>query len=157
MRIQTPLAVWKRYCIQESGIKRKSHLKCPTCGAHYYVCRLWSVRAVGTGPTVIFTVINGVTAWAKSENCWPHRGPNRADLETSCFHFLTQCSKNMQWDTVLMYWRHGPTVLSNWAESIQKYGCGKGKSDANNLFSSPTACKKKFNTSGRIKQTRRYS
>lgn len=66
----------------------------------------------------------------------PTGGPNRAELETSYFHFLTRCSKNM-WETVLMYWRQSATVLSNWAESLVKWSCGKGKSDTNNLFSKP--------------------
>lgn len=66
----------------------------------------------------------------------PTGGPNRAELETSYFHFLTRCSKNM-WETVLMYRHQSATVLSNWAESLVKWSCGKGKSDANNLFSKP--------------------
>lgn len=80
----------------------------------------------------------------------PTGSPNRAELETSYFHFLKRCSKNM-WETVLMYWCQSATVLSNWAESLVKWSCGKGKSDANNLFSKPYQhCKIFLNTSERI-------
>lgn len=77
MRIQTPLAVWIRYT-GEWNQKKISFEVSHVCGSLWCVCRLWSVRAVSTGPAVNFTMINGVTAWAKSESCWPHRGPKQS-------------------------------------------------------------------------------
>ncbi len=67
----------------------------------------------------------------------PTGGPNRAELKTSYFHFLTRYSRNMR-DTLLMYWCQSGTVLSNWAESlVNEAEYGKSKSDANHLFSKP--------------------